>query len=352
MILSFSQTQRFQKNILRWYQSHKRELPWRATKDPYKVWVSEIMLQQTQVATVIPYYLRWLRSFPTLKALAEAPLSRVLQHWAGLGYYRRARMLHKTACYIYEKRKGQIPKTIEDLQKLPGIGKYTAGAIASIAYNQKEPVLDGNVIRVLTRVFAIPQNIDQAKTLQLLWEIEAGLLPAQRPGDFNQALMELGATLCFPTNPECRRCPIKKICRAHAIKKETDYPVRSNRERIQKIRMVALVQQYRKKKVWIVKQPESGRWGGLWMFPYWKNKKAMFEEIRINKVRLTHFLTVRHSFTKYRIVLEVYFLKTRKMVLDDRKYLGRWVDIPELSKNAFPSPHRRIVEKLMAGKIP
>lgn len=177
------------------------------------------MLQQTQVATVIPYYKQWLKVFPSLSTFARAPLSKALKCWAGLGYYRRVRMFHRAGRHVQRKLGGKIPQTAEALVRLPGIGRYTAGAIASIALGEKTPVLDGNVIRILTRIFAIPQSVDRPATLERLWTISASLLPDKKPGDLNQALMELGATVCLPQNPQCSQCPVKKSCAARRQKK-------------------------------------------------------------------------------------------------------------------------------------
>jgi A/G-specific adenine glycosylase len=199
------------------------------------------MLQQTQVATVIPYYKGWLKAFPSLASLARAPLSKALKFWAGLGYYRRVRMFHQAAQFVQREFRGKIPRTAEALRELPGIGRYTAGAIASIAFGEKTPVLDGNVIRILTRIFAIRQSIDQQKTLEKLWSVAGALLPEKCPGDFNQALMELGATVCFPLIPQCARCPVKRDCRAHQKGKELLFPVRSRKDPMKKLQMSALV---------------------------------------------------------------------------------------------------------------
>jgi A/G-specific adenine glycosylase len=337
------------KALLHWYSSKKRDLPWRHTRDPYKIWVSEIMLQQTQVATVIPYYKRWLKVFPSLSALAHAPLSTALKLWAGLGYYRRVRMFHQAARYIQRELQGIIPKTTEGLRELPGIGRYTAGAIASIAWGEKTPAVDGNVIRILTRIFAITQNVDRPKTWEKLWSIAASLLPCKNPGDFNQALMELGATLCFPTHPQCGRCPVRKICTAHQKRKEVFYPVRSEKEKCEKITTAALVLQNKENEVWLEKQSEQGRWGGLWMFPFWAHRKKMLEEFPSSCSRPVLFGVVSHAFTKYRITLEVFGSWYQKRISLQRP-CGRWFPLAKLGEIAFPSPHRKIAQALIARK--
>lgn len=344
---SSSWLRELRRTLLRWYSRNKRDLPWRHTRDPYKIWVSEIMLQQTQVATVIPYYKRWLKAFPSLPALAHAPLSKALELWAGLGYYRRVRMFHQAASTIQKEFRGKIPGTAEALKKLPGIGRYTAGAIASIAWGEKTPVLDGNVIRILTRIFAVGQSVDRPETLERLWSIAASLLPEKDPGDLNQALMELGATVCFPSNPQCVRCPVEKSCSAHQKGKELFYPVRSKKELVEKITTAALVLRNGKNEVWLEEQPHEGRWGGLWMFPFWESKKEMLKDLGPFCRRPVLFLTVPHAFTKYRITLEVFELLCQKRAPWKRPH-GKWCSIAGLARTAFPSPHRKIAQALTA----
>ena len=349
----------FQKKLLDWYRDHARDLPWRRTKDPYKIWVSEIMLQQTQVETVIPYYTRWVGRFPTLRSLAEANLSEVMKHWAGLGYYRRARMLHEAAKTVLKTPSARIPREVEALLELPGIGRYTAGAISSIAFNQKTPILDGNVIRILTRLFAIPSDIQNAKTLKKLWRLSESMLPDENPGDFNQAMMEVGATVCLPENPRCEACPIRIFCTAHRQHCETAYPVKKNKGRLEKTHTFALVM-HRNGKVLVKQQPPEGRWGGLWMFPHWTNKASLLEELKkygvknLSSPKLRPKWVIHHGFTKYRVRLEVYEAtqlqeeKTRSPGSGFRRR-SCWVKPGNLTRLAFPSPHQKIVRSLIQG---
>lgn len=332
-------------SLLRWYSRHKRDLPWRHTRDPYKIWVSEIMLQQTQVATVIPYYTRWLKAFPSLAALARAPLSEAMELWAGLGYYRRVRMLHQAAIYVQKELRGQIPESAEGLRKLPGIGRYTAGAIASIAWNEKTPVLDGNVIRILTRIFAIAQDVGRPATLEKLWSLAASLLTDKRSGDLNQSLMELGATVCFPLTPQCPHCPVKKFCAALRKGTPLAYPVRSRKERQEKLTMATLVLRDSQNKVWLEKQAAQARWGGLWMFPYWRSKREMRAALPPSHPRLVRSGTVQHAFTKYKITLEVFGMVCNKSFFSKRTD-GKWFALADLAKVALPSPHRKIAQRL------
>src|SRR5690554_4542816 len=204
----------FVTRLLQWWDEGHADLPWRRSREPYAIWVAEIMLQQTQITTVIPYYLRWMERFPTVHELAAAELDEVLKMWEGLGYYSRARNLHAAAQAVVEEYGGKLPQTAKELQKLRGIGPYTAGAVASIAFEQPVPILDGNVIRVLSRLYDIADDVTETQTKRYLWQLAEGLVPQERPGDFNQALMELGQRICVPATPRCHRCPVARHCLA------------------------------------------------------------------------------------------------------------------------------------------
>ena len=197
-----------------WFRKNKRDFPWRKTGDPYLIWISEVMLQQTQAKTAAPYYERWIVEFPTVESLARAPLSKVLKLWEGLGYYTRARNIHRAAKTIMERYHGKFPESFDEIHALPGIGRYTAGAIASIAFGIRKPVLDGNVIRILTRLFAINSQVNLTATKKRLWKLAGDLVPVDHPGDVNQAMMELGAVICLPDNPQCDSCPVSGLCLA------------------------------------------------------------------------------------------------------------------------------------------
>ncbi len=339
-----------QISLLKWYSANARDLPWRKTKDPYSIWVSEIMLQQTQVDTVIPYYEKWLKRFPTLESLAKAPLSEVMKRWAGLGYYRRARMLHEAAKKLkvpgtLRPSRYQVPSSVEELIKLPGIGRYTAGAISSIAFDQKSPIVDGNVIRILTRIFAISSDVSKPETLKKIWALAEEVLPDKKTGDFNQAMMELGATVCFPENPNCGACPVQSICKAHALKKETSFPVNRNKTKLEKIKTAALILR-ENGKILIQRQDKKERWGGLWMFPHWKDKKSMLTEVENWKLELKPKMKIKHGFTKYIVTLEVF--ESRKFLVDQPiKKNHRWIKIDALSKFAMPSPHQKIAAEIL-----
>lgn len=250
-----------------WFDRRKRDLPWRKSRNAYRVWLSEIMLQQTQVATVIPYYKRFLQRFPTIEALARAPLDEVLRLWAGLGYYARARNLHRAANVISFQYKGKWPRTAAELQKLPGVGRYTAGAIASIAFGRREAVVDANVARVLARLHDFREDVASPSGHAAIWRLATELLPLKRCGDFNESLMELGATVCLPgPSARCSACPLKGDCKALASGTVATLPVKSAKAKVRKETHVVLAIQRGRR--WLVsKRPEKGLWGGLWELP-------------------------------------------------------------------------------------
>lgn len=261
--------------LLRWYRAGHRDLPWRRSGDPYAIWISEIMLQQTRVETVKDYFARFMARFPTPAALAEAPLGEVLRLWSGLGYYARARNLHAAAQEIAGRYGGSFPAVPEQVRALPGIGPYTAGAILSIAYGQRAAILDGNVIRVLSRVFAVADPIDGAAAKRRLWGLAEALVPPagagdgrsdNDPGDFNQALMELGATVCVPRGPSCLVCPLAAECRARRDGEQERYPVKGKEREVPVLDMVTLVLQHQGQ-VLLARRPAAGLWGGLWEPP-------------------------------------------------------------------------------------
>jgi A/G-specific adenine glycosylase len=256
----------FATRILDWYAQHARVLPWRGHPDPYAVWVSEIMLQQTRVETVSPYFERWLVQFPGIKALAEAPEQSVLSAWEGLGYYSRARNLHKAAKMVMDEFGGQIPREIGQLRKLPGIGRYTAAAIASIAFGQDIATLDGNLRRVFARVFDVSEPADAPTGEEILWALAEKHLPIGRAGDYNQALMDLGATICLPKHPLCRLCPLGELCQACALGVQEQRPVLKPKVAVpHRLKMAAVIIQ--EKTVLLALRPAKGLLGGLWEFP-------------------------------------------------------------------------------------
>jgi A/G-specific adenine glycosylase len=257
------------QKLLGWYDATARDLPWRHTRDPYAIWVSEVMLQQTRVETVIPYYRRFLESFPTPRALAEADEDAVLSHWSGLGYYRRARLLHAGVREVVAQYGGSVPEDADARLGLPGVGRYTAGAIGSIAFDREEPIVDGNVTRVLARLFRINTPIGASATTRRLWDEAARLVPGARPGAFNQAMMELGATVCVPKRPRCRSCPVAKECLALASGDVDVLPVPRARKAPTEVKLAAVVATRgpaSAEEVWLVRS-ERSLFGGLWGLP-------------------------------------------------------------------------------------
>ncbi|MFK7861610.1 MAG: A/G-specific adenine glycosylase [Granulosicoccus sp.] len=263
-----SNPDRFAQAVLEWFDVHGRKhLPWQQNKTPYRVWVSEIMLQQTQVATVIPYYEKFMNRFPDLQALAEAPEDEVLAHWSGLGYYARARNLHKCAKIALAEHNGQLPDDVELLVQMPGIGRSTAGAILSLSLGQSHAILDGNVKRVLARYRAVDGWPGSTAVLSHLWDISTRYTPEVRTADFNQAMMDLGATLCTRSRPACDRCPLASDCQAFASGEIARYPGKKPKKQIPVKSTVMLKISNRDAAVLLQKRPPSGIWGGLWSLP-------------------------------------------------------------------------------------
>jgi A/G-specific adenine glycosylase len=334
--------------LLRWFKKNGRDLPWRKTRDPYAIWVSEIMLQQTQVDTVIPYYQKFLKSFPIVHHLAKANLSKILKVWEGLGYYSRARNLHRASKIIVNHFQGKIPNNLRDLPSLPGIGRSTAGAILSFAYNKEAPILDGNVKRVLSRLFAISGS--KAKTERLLWGISEFLIPKGRSNPFNQALMDLGSMLCTPKDPQCPHCPLQNFCKGKASGDPERYPTKGPKKRIPHINAISAVIQ-RNDKVLLNRRPLKGLLGGLWEFPNWPTEgKKDLERYLKKKVKREIGITVKskgpigpfkQTFSHFKLTLHVYHCQAI-----DRKKGGRWVSFRELSFFPMPKLHRRIAQTL------
>lgn len=253
--------------LLDWYDRTATTLPWRGSRDPYRIWLSEIMLQQTRIAAVEPYYARFLERFPTVQALAAAPLGEVLKAWEGLGYYARARNLHRLAQTLVNEYQGQFPAQVEALQQLPGIGRYTAAALASIAFGERAAVLDGNVIRVLARLTDLAEDVTQPATQAKLWQWAEDLLPAERPGDYNQALMDLGRLVCTPRQPDCEHCPLSARCLARQHDTTAQRPVKKAKAPLPQVRAAGAVLRDEEGRVLLVQRPPKGLLGGLWTLP-------------------------------------------------------------------------------------
>ena len=348
---------RFASNqLVRWFRQHARDLPWRHDRSPYRVWLSEMMLQQTQVETVIPYFRRFLDRFPTLDALAAAPLGDVLKLWEGLGYYARARNLHKAAIKVAIELQGKWPRTVEGLLALPGIGRYTAGAIASLAFDIDAPVLDGNVSRVLCRVFAIRRDPKATQTRAELWLLAESLLPKGRTGEFNEALMELGATICTPRKPRCGVCPIAKLCLAKRRGLQDQLPIKTKRAPLPHFEVTAAV--IRKNgRILIAQRPLSGRLGGLWEFPGGKQeagetlpqclRREIKEELGVRIKVGQPIVSIDHAYTHFKITLHAFecqLVSGKPQALQVENF--RWVKLSELDKYAFPKTDLKIITTL------
>jgi A/G-specific adenine glycosylase len=305
----------FSQALLAWYRQNARQLPWREFHSPYTTWISEIMLQQTRVETVIPYYLRWLDQFPDVAALAASDEQTVLNAWEGLGYYSRARSILKTARLLHEQYHDQLPADRQELEKLPGLGRYTAAAITSIAFGLDEVVLDGNVKRVLSRVWNIDVAADTPAGEKLLWQKAEELLPHGEAGDYNQAVMDLGATLCTPRSPNCLLCPVQQICEARRLGLQAERPVMSEKKAIPHIQVVAAVL-HRGDQVLIQRRPSQGLLGGLWEFPGGKIEagetppqalqREICEELEL-EIEVGEALgTYRHAYTHFKVTLQAF----------------------------------------------
>jgi A/G-specific adenine glycosylase len=293
----------FSESLLQWFDSHGRKnLPWQQDKSPYRVWLSEIMLQQTQVVTVIPYFEKFVARFPTVENLAAATLDDVLQHWAGLGYYARARNLHNAAKMIVER--GDFPNTLDELLELSGIGKSTAGAILSIAFQKSQPILDGNVKRVLTRFFAISGWTGSRDVEVKLWELSEKITPQKRCDAYTQAIMDLGATLCTRSKPRCHDCPMSKNCAAFLTNTVANYPAKKPTKILPIKQTVFLIIQNQQQQIWLEQRPLKGIWGGLWSLPEVENKDDALNWCHQNGFIIQHLqplIKQRHTFSHYHL---------------------------------------------------
>jgi A/G-specific adenine glycosylase len=254
------------RKLKAWYDKSARTLPWRDTRDPYRIWISEIMLQQTTVAAVVPYYERFFQRFPTLESLAKSEEDEILKLWEGLGYYSRARNIRKAAIQLWEQLGGAFPRTVSELMELPGIGRYTAGAIVSFAFDQPAPILEANTLRVNSRLIGFADDPASARGQKVLWQFAEDILPRENPGRMNQALMELGATVCTPKNPACSACPVNRECRAFADGAQAEIPFRKEQTPVTNV-MEASIAVRRGNAVLLRRRPPGERWAGLWDFP-------------------------------------------------------------------------------------
>jgi len=341
-----------QQRLLKWYGENARDLPWRRTKDPYAVWISEIMLQQTQVKTVIPYYKKFLQRLSNVKTLSRAHRSTVLKLWEGLGYYKRAVNLHKASRIIVSDYDGKFPKTSKQLQRLPGVGRYTSCAIASIAFDENVPVVDGNVTRVLSRLFRIKDNTSSLSVHKKLWNLASALIPAKNAGTFNQALMELGSRACIPKNPHCMECPLKHQCMAKKFSEQEIIPFHKSSKKMPfKKYAVAII--CKDNKVLINKRSSKGLLAGLWEFPTFTKNGRSISKPKLQKIihqflglktQVQHKCTaVEHKYSHFTAIMTPYicdYVSGSTQVFKRTK----WIVPIELNKFAFSKGYRKVIE--------
>jgi A/G-specific adenine glycosylase len=345
---------KFAHRILNWYSHHARKLPWRNHPDPYAVWVSEIMLQQTQVATVIPYFEKWMKKYPTVTCLAKAEEKDVLSMWEGLGYYARARNLLKGSRIIISKYDGAIPSDVDELEALPGVGRYTAAAIASMAFGTDVATLDGNLKRVFSRVFNITTPATTSTGEAILWQTAARHLPKGHAGDYNQALMDLGAMICLPKNPLCSDCPLASICEAYLKGLQGNLPVITKKPLVPtRVKSAAVIVQ--RGKVLLRQRPLNGLLGGMWEFPASEVdanpaiglESAIETEFQLKVELGASFVVVHHAYTHFKLTEFAFLctLKGKPHVLED----FQWIPLDQLDDFPMGKVDRRIARKLIAG---
>lgn len=353
-------TPRLSSKLMNWYRLNKRTLPWRdpLRADPYAVWVSEIMLQQTRVEAVIPYFQRWMKLFPTVSSLAKASEQRVLNAWEGLGYYSRARNLHKAAKIVVKEHGGELPRDLDALRRLPGIGRYTLGAISSIAFGMNVAALDGNIKRVYSRIFDITEPVDTPKGEALLWEIAEKQLPKKDAGDYNQALMDLGATICVPKNPRCLICPVMQLCQARQNGTQHLRPVKSPKKSVPHHVHAAGVL-ITDGKVLLAKRPSEGLLGGMWEFPNGRVNGDPLEglagalktgynlRLRVNRRnvdRAEPLGIVQHGYSHFSVSVYVYKAELASRVIANNL---KWIPLSKLNDYPMGKIDRQIASMLV-----
>ena len=340
------------QDLIKWYDKEKRELAFRDIQDPYKIWLSEIMLQQTKVDTVIPYFQKWIKKYPTIKDVAKAEITDLLISWEGLGYYRRCHNFHKASKIISQEHGGQIPSTWDILIKLPGIGEYTAAAVLSIAFGQKFPVLDGNVKRVMSRFLGIKVlSVNNLKKIKKVLNLS---IPAKNPGDFNQSIMELGALICSPRTPKCFKCPISSICKAALSSNPESYPKKTKKGKVPDFTLISCI--LKKDDLFLIHKRENNMMlGGLWELPNVKVenklltkpfiKKALEKELKIKVKNISKSCTVKHSYSHFSVTMHCFNceISNSEIILDDNY---NWILKKDISKYPFSKVHHKIFNSL------
>jgi len=350
---------KFRKALSAWYTEHGRELPWRLTHDPYRIWISEIMLQQTTVVAVIPYFERFLTRFPTVHELAAAEESEVLRHWEGLGYYSRARNIHKAARHVSGELGGTFPELVDALQNMPGVGRYTAGAIRSFAFNLPAPIVEANTLRLYCRLLGYDGDPRSRDGQDLLWSFAEELVPDDHPGRFNQALMELGSVVCTPTNPDCPNCPVNFACQAFLTQRQREIPRPAVRPEITATTELSVVLR-RGDRFLLYHRAPGERWAGLWDFPRFAcdeltrtpQRQPAWIEDKLSRdlairVKVNELLTeIRHSVTRYRITLRSFLADYESGDIPAAAGEYRWVTADEIHKYPLSVTGRKLAKLL------
>ncbi len=347
----------FSENLLQWYYLHRRDLPWRNTSDPYKIWLSEVMLQQTRVDTVIPYYHRFLESFPTIKDLAQAEQQQVLKCWEGLGYYSRGRNFHQSSKSVVNNNGGVIPNDYNQFIALKGVGPYTAAAVLSIAFGKKYAVVDGNVIRVVSRFLGIEDDIRSSQVKNLVQVFVNDAIPSDHPGDFNQSIMELGAIVCKPVAPDCDKCPLSTQCIAFNSAKTDIIPYKSKAKKIPHHDIgVGLILNL-KNELLIALRPNDVMLGGMWEFPGGKNKinesiketvfRELKEELGVDVTVYEKFKMIKHAYSHFKISLHAYWCSIEFGDPQPKSSQElKWVTLEEIDTYPFPKANRTLIDDL------
>lgn len=360
---SFTATElsRLRRGLLSWFRRHAQPMPWRTTRDPYAIWVSEVMLQQTQVRTVIPYFERFMQRFPHPRALAEASVDDVLKHWEGLGYYRRAMHLHRAAQWLMQHHDGRVPNEKDLFAQLPGVGRYTLGAVLSQAFDRRLPVVDGNVARVLCRWLAWRKPLKAKQTQDWLWSTAERLLPKKAVGDFNQALMELGQQVCKPRQPDCTNCPLRRGCGSLELGLQDQIPVSTPATKSTPLH-TAMAMVFKKGRVLVVRRPDKVRWANMWEFPQWECTLRNHRSLAHHRLQLRTLtglagrkwrrgIGIRHAVTRFTITFQAWHVEAVNGTWQSAFYSAhRWLKPNELGHLAFSRPMRRFAEVLADGQ--
>jgi A/G-specific adenine glycosylase len=353
---------RFRRELRQWFAKNQRDLPWRESKNPYRIWVAEVMLQQTQVKTVVPYFQRFVEKYPDVCALAGADLQDVLKTWEKLGYYARARNLHRAAKIVCSEMGGRVPDSYSEFRKLPGVGSYIGAAVQSIAHERPLPVVDGNVKRVLARLFMVDVPATSSTAAKTFEALAADLLDTRCPGDFNQAMMELGATVCRVGSPSCGACPVSGHCRAHLSRRQTEFPVKAKRRTVPRYRIAVGVVR-KGNRILITRRKPDGLLGGLWEFPGGKIRsgespeqacaREIKEELNLT-VEITDYITrVHHAYSHFKIAVDVF---TCRYVAGRVRLNGpddfRWILVDEIDRYPFPAGNHKFIPLLKNEEEP